>query len=66
MDYLTAKETAAKWGVSQQRVNKLCEDGRIKGTRRFGYNWMITADAEKPADPRSKDKGKAPKAREGR
>lgn len=66
MDYLTAKEAAAKWGVSPRWVHKLCQDGRVEGTRRFGRNWMIPADAEKPADPRFEDNHKpcgAPKAR---
>lgn len=55
MEYLTAKEAAEKWGVSLRRVHRLCEDGRVEGTRRFGRNWMIPAGAEKPADLRIKD-----------
>lgn len=62
MEYLTAKEVAEKWGVSQRWVHKLCEDGRVEGTRRFGRNWMIPAGAEKPADLRVKD-GKCRKQR---
>lgn len=54
MDYMTAQEAADKWGVSQRRVHKLCEDGRIEGVRWFGRNWMIPGDAEKPPDARVK------------
>lgn len=54
MDYMTAQEAADKWGISQRRVHKLCEDGRIEGVRWFGRNWMIPGDAEKPADARVK------------
>lgn len=66
MEYLTATEAAQRWGVSQRWVHRLCEDGRVEGTRRFGRNWMIPADAEKPADLRSKDgKPKKRKTTEG-
>lgn len=54
MDYLSAKEAAEKWGVSLRRVHRLCEDGRIEGVQRFGRNWMIPQDAQKPADARIK------------
>lgn len=55
MEYLTATEAAQRWGVPQRWVHRLCEDGRVKGTRRFGRNWMIPTGAEKPADLRVKD-----------
>lgn len=62
MDYLSAKEAAANWDISLRRVHRLCEDGRIEGVRRFGRNWMIPKDAEKPADARIKS-GKYRKSR---
>lgn len=31
MDYITAKEAAEKWGISQRRVQLLCEQGRVAG-----------------------------------
>lgn len=58
MDYLSAKEAAERWGVSQRRVEKLCEQNRIEGLRRFGRYWMIPMDAKKPADPRRAKGGK--------
>ncbi|WMJ76898.1 MULTISPECIES: helix-turn-helix domain-containing protein [unclassified Sedimentibacter] len=54
--YITAKEVAEKWNISLRRVQKLCEQGRIPGTKKFGRAWMIAADAEKPVDPRRKKK----------
>lgn len=52
MDYITVKQAAAKWGISERWVHKLCQDNRIEGQRRFSTVWMIPADAEKPSDPR--------------
>lgn len=60
LDYISVKEAAEKWGISERRVQKLCEGSRIKGTVRFGHAWMIPRGAEKPIDQRrigKKDKG---------
>ena len=50
--YLSIRETAEKWGVSERRINQYCAEERIPGAHRFGKSWAIPADAEKPADPR--------------
>ena len=51
--YMSAREASYKWGVSESRVHKLCQAGRIPGgVERFGRSWVIPADAEKPTDPR--------------
>lgn len=52
MKYLTIKETAVRWGVSERTVNKLCAEGRVEGAQKFGSVWSIPEDAEKPIDPR--------------
>jgi len=31
MDYISTKEAAEKWGISERRTQKLCEEGRIPG-----------------------------------
>ena len=51
-EYLSIRETAEKWGVSQRRVNQFCAEGRIQGAKKFGGAWAIPADADKPGDPR--------------
>lgn len=51
-EYISVKEAAAKWQISERRVQKLCEGGRIEGIERFGRSWMIPKDAEKPNDLR--------------
>ena len=54
-DYLSAVNTAARWGISKRRVALLCEQGRIPGAFRIGVGWVIPADAAKPADARIKN-----------
>lgn len=54
MEYISVSEAAKKWGISERRVQKLCEENRIQGLSRFSYMWMIPKDAEKPADGRTK------------
>ena len=52
MEYLTVKEIAEKWGISGRRVNLLCNEGRIAGTEKKGFMWLIPENAVKPADLR--------------
>ena len=51
-DFLSIREAADRWGVSQRRVNQFCSAGRIPGARKIGGAWAIPANAEKPEDPR--------------
>ena len=50
--YISIREAAEKWGVSERRINQYCAEGRIPGAQRFGKSWAIPDDAEKPSDPR--------------
>lgn len=54
MEYMTAKEAAAKWNISERRVQVLCEQMRIEGVARLGKSWAIPKDAKKPLDARKK------------
>lgn len=56
MEYMSCVEAAAKWGISERRVQKLCESARILGAVKFSRIWMISKDAEKPVDGRRKRK----------
>ncbi len=56
MNYLTIKETALRWGVSERTVNALCTQGRVLGAKKFGSAWAIPDDAAKPIDPRRERK----------
>ena len=52
MEYLTVRETAENWGLTDRMVQQFCIDGRIPGAQKFGKSWAIPAEAEKPQDPR--------------
>ena len=53
MNYMTAREAADKWGISQRRVAVLCSENRIENAARLGNMWVIPNNAEKPIDARS-------------
>lgn len=50
--YLTVKEVAQKWSVSERRVRLLCSEGKISGAVQNGRAWQIPYDAVKPSDGR--------------
>ena len=54
MEYLTVKEIAEKWGISERRLQTMCKEGIVEGSRRFGRSWAIPEDAVKPVDRRIK------------
>ena len=51
-DYKTIKEIAEKWELTTRRVQKMCSDGLIPGAMKFGRDWAIPKDTEKPVDGR--------------
>lgn len=65
MDFMSAREAADKWGISQRRVAVLCSEQRIAEATMVGNMWLIPTTAEKPIDARStrynKTEGKAVK-----
>lgn len=50
--FMTVKQAAEKWGLSDRRVRILCAEGKIPGAFQEGRSWKIPADAVKPADGR--------------
>lgn len=52
--YMTVKQAAEKWGVSDRRVRILCSEGKISGVTHEGRSWKISVDAKKPEDDRYK------------
>lgn len=54
LEYISAPEAAKKWGISERRVQKLCEENRIPGVAKFSRMWLIPKDAKKPIDGRTK------------
>lgn len=53
MEYMSAREAADKWGISQRRVAVLCSENRIAEATMVGNMWIIPSNAEKPVDARS-------------
>lgn len=54
MEYVTPKDKAGEWGITQRRVEILCDNGRVSGAYRLGRVWAIPRDAAKPIDGRTK------------
>ena len=55
MEFMSAREAADKWGISQRRVAVLCSEQRIKEATMVGNMWIIPSSAEKPIDARIHD-----------
>lgn len=53
LSFISAKEAAEKWNISQRRVSVLASENRIKGAMMVGNMWIIPSDAEKPVDKRT-------------
>ena len=41
LEFISAPEAAKKWGISERRVQKLCEENRIPGVAKFSRLWLI-------------------------
>lgn len=50
--FMTVKQAAEKWGISDRRIRVLCAEGKIPGAYQEGRGWKIPVDAVKPADGR--------------
>ena len=53
LNFISAKEAAEKWNISQRRVSVLCNEHRIDGAMMVGNMWIIPSTAEKPIDKRT-------------
>ena len=53
LSFISAKEAAEKWEISQRRVAILCSENRIDGAMMVGNMWIIPSTAEKPIDKRT-------------
>ncbi len=54
IQYMSAREAAEKWSVSQRRVSILCAEKRIPNVAMLGNMWLIPRNAKKPVDARLK------------
>lgn len=54
MEFMTVKQAAKRWNVTERLVQRLCAEGRIEGATKFGRSWGIPTNTSKPLDPRRK------------
>ena len=59
--YMTAKEKAKQWGVSDRMVQVWCGEKMIDGVVKFGHAWAIPEDAKKPTRTINQKPGRKPK-----
>ena len=59
MEYISVKEAAKKWNLSDRSVRNYCANGNIPGAILHGNAWKIPEAAKKPA--RKQRQGKVPK-----
>lgn len=48
MNYISVKQAAEKWDISERSVRGYCQEGKIKGAFLVGKTWSIPEDAGKP------------------
>lgn len=51
--FMSTKEAAAKWGISERRVRVLCAQGRVDGVVQSSWAYLIPREAPKPSDGRT-------------
>ncbi len=52
MEYISVKQAAEKWNMSERFVQRRCTEGRVEGATKLGNAWMIPVNAKKPEDRR--------------
>ena len=51
---MTIQEAANKWKISSRRIQVLCSENIIRGAVKFGRQWDIPAETQKPVYARIK------------
>ena len=54
MEYMKIQEASVRWGITSRRIQVLCSEGRLDGAVKFGRQWAIPVDMQKPSDARVK------------
>lgn len=50
--YVTIKEIAERWNMTPRWVQMQCASGKILEDVKFGRDWAVPKDVEKPSDGR--------------
>jgi excisionase family DNA binding protein len=54
MEWMTVNDAAKLWGISERRIQALCEIGRVDDATKLGRAWLIPKSTTKPIDGRTK------------
>ena len=54
MAYITLKQAAELWNISERRIRRLIQENRINGALKIGNAWNIPEETSKPMDKRYK------------
>jgi hypothetical protein len=54
-DWITPREAAEIWGITDRRVQVLCTNGKVDGAIRIKGGWFIPKGTPKPPDGRAKN-----------
>jgi len=57
LGWITPKQAAEQWGITERRVRALCSKGNIDGVQKLGHVWLIPRGACKPTDVKTKPGG---------
>lgn len=52
MEYISCKQAATNWNISERRVRELCANKKVSGAFQQGKVWNIPKNAPKPIDER--------------
>lgn len=63
--YISVKEAAEKWNLSERRVQQFCKQGLIAKIQRDGRSWLIPVNAVKPNVKKIDETGKAVRQKSG-
>ena len=55
LNWISVRQAADKWGITDRRVQALCKNGQIDGVMRLGRAWLIPKDTPKPTDGRARN-----------
>jgi len=59
--YMTVRDKALLWGVSERQVQIWCKSEKIEGVMQFGKSWAIPDNAIKPTRTVNMKPGRKPK-----
>ena len=63
--YISVKETAERWDITERQVQRLCGSGKISGVIHFGKSWAIPEGTPKPTRMGKAKPGRKRKAGNG-